>query len=133
MKVLTQIILFASAMIFSNQIIGQTSSTSPIQNVSAVEAQKILQDKDIVILDIRTPREYDASHIKGAININFYDRSFADNLKKLDRNKKYFVYCRSGNRTGQSMRLFSSLGFKDVVHLYRGIIDWNANGYPMTN
>lgn len=133
MKALTQIIFFVSVMIFSNQIIGQASTTSPIQNVSATEAQKVLKEKDIVVLDIRTPREYNASHIKGAININFYDPSFADNLKKLDRNKKYFVYCRSGNRTGQSMRLFTSLGFKNIVHMYRGINEWNANGYPLTN
>lgn len=131
MKVLSQIVLFASIMVFSNQIIGQATINSPIKNVSAHDAQSALKDKDIIILDIRTAGEFKASHIKGAINIDFYNPKFAENIKKLDRNQKYFVYCRSGNRTGQSMRLFTSLGFKKIVHLYRGINDWNASGYSM--
>ena len=133
MKLLSQILIVATITFFSTQTFGQAAiNTSAIKNVSAHQAQEVINMKDIVILDIRTPGEYNTSRIEGAININFYDTSFAENLKNLDKNKTYFVYCRSGNRTGQSMRLFSSLGFKDIYHLQRGIVDWTASGYKMT-
>jgi rhodanese-related sulfurtransferase len=124
--------ILAMIMIGPKQIMGQMAfNSSPVKNVSADEAQLILKNKDIVILDIRTPMEYNTSRIEGAINIDFYESSFINNLNNLDKNKRYFVYCRSGNRTGQSMRIFTSLGFKDIVHLQRGIVEWTANGYEM--
>lgn len=133
MKSLVKIFSIAAIMILGNQLGAQaTFANAPIKNVSADEAQQVIKQKDIVILDIRTPQEYNASRIKGAININFYDRNFANNLNKLDKNKTYFVYCRSGNRTGQSMRLFDQLGFKKIYHLQRGIVDWTRSGYIMT-
>jgi rhodanese-related sulfurtransferase len=132
MKLLSQLLFIASITFFNSQAFGQASyNTGAIKNVSAHQAQEILKIDDIIILDIRTPGEYNNSRINGAININFYDTSFAENLQKLDKNKTYFVYCRSGNRTGQSMRLFSSLGFKDIYHLNRGIVDWTGSGYKM--
>jgi rhodanese-related sulfurtransferase len=134
MKSLFHLLTFAGLFVFTHSVAAQaTYADAPIVNVSAVEAQEVLKQKDIVILDIRTPQEFRASRISGAININFYDPSFPDELNKLDRNKTYFVYCRSGNRTGQSMRLFSQLGFKNIFHLQRGIVDWTRSGYKMIN
>jgi len=114
-----------------NQIQAQMAFNPPVKNISAHQAQDILKNGEIVILDIRTPMEFNASRIEGAINIDFYERSFAQNLNKLDKNKTYFVYCRSGNRTGQSMPLFEKLGFKNIIHLQRGIVDWTGSGYTM--
>lgn len=132
MKRIFLLAIFATIMIGPKEIMSQMAfNNNPVKNVSADEAQLILKNKDIVILDIRTPMEYKTSRIEGAINIDFYQASFINNLKKLDKNKSYFVYCRSGNRTGQSMRVFTSLGFKDIVHLQRGIVDWTASGYKM--
>lgn len=132
MKKLLKLIPVFSLMLFNvYQINAQVSTVSPVRNVDAHEAKKVVDSGDYIIVDIRTPKEFNQSHIKGAINIDFYNKSFMDNLAKLDRNKGYFVYCRSGNRSGKSMKMFDSLGFKNIVHLQRGIIDWTANGYEM--
>jgi rhodanese-related sulfurtransferase len=131
MKKLLSIAFLSILTLGSIQIKAQMAETSPIQNVSAHEAKEILKNGDYVLLDIRTPGEFQASRIEGAINIDFYNRGFIDNLNKLDKEQAYFVYCRSGNRTGQSMRVFQALGFKNIVHLQRGIVDWTASGYSM--
>ena len=57
---------------------------------------------DIQLIDIRTPKEYTDGYIKGAININFFDRNFMDQMLKLNKEKEIYIYCRSGNRTGKS-------------------------------
>jgi rhodanese-related sulfurtransferase len=104
-------------------------------NLSAQELYQILQksnkNKNIILLDIRTPEEFAQGHISKAININFYAPDFADMLKKLSKNKHYLVYCRSGNRTNQSLVIFQQLGFKKVQHLAKGINDWVKNGFPL--
>ena len=94
-----------------------------------IEAQS--QDTQFVILDIRTPKEYRAGHISGAINIDYYNPKFTSNLDQLDKTKTYLIYCRSGNRTGNSLKAFSKLGFNNLYHLKRGIIDWQTNKFEL--
>ncbi|PIE61486.1 MAG: sulfurtransferase [Desulfobacterales bacterium] len=131
MKFLIQSLVLAGLFLLSSFIVEQVSIDPAIKNVSAAEAQKVIQQENIVILDIRTPQEYHTSKIKGAINIDFYNTSFIENLKTLDRDKRYFVYCRSGNRTRKAMSTFKALGFKDIYHLDKGIIGWVRNGYKL--
>jgi rhodanese-related sulfurtransferase len=92
--------------------------------VSAENVDKLIADNaqnpDFVIIDIRTPEEYYEDHLENAININFYAKDFKANLAKLDKNKSYAVYCRSGGRSSKAMPVFNSLGFKTVYHLVDG-------------
>ena len=100
--------------------------------LTAVQAQaRMAAAPDAVILDIRTPAEFAAGHIKGAVNIDYYAPDFESRLAALDRNAEYFVYCRSGNRSGLAMGVFSRLGFTRVKHLRSGIIDWEGAGLPL--
>lgn len=69
------------------------------------------------IIDVRTPEEFAASHVDGSTNIDFLNSNFQTEIQKLDKNKIYKVYCRSGNRSGQAERIMKSLGFKDVENL----------------
>lgn len=75
-----------------------------------------MSDK-IVILDVRTPSEYQSGHAQDSANIDFYAPNFADEIQKLDKNKKYHVYCRSGNRSGQAEAMMKQMGFKDVQNI----------------
>ena len=102
-----------------------------VVHLEADEAWSLLNNAELILLDIRTPMEFMAGHLSGAINIDYYDAEFAEQLKKLDREAAYFLYCRSGNRTSHSLSLFQSLGFKKIYHLYGGIIDWVASGYGL--
>jgi len=131
MKLVNGMIIISIYLFANLSCSAQMNSQSPITHVSAQRAQEYLSTGKYMILDIRTPMEFNASRIEGAINIDFYAKDFVDQLKELDKDKAYFVYCRSGNRTGQSMRIFESLGFREIVHLQRGIVDWTASGYQM--
>ncbi len=76
-----------------------------------------MSEKNVVIIDVRTVAEYQAGHAQNSLNIDFYSPTFADEIKKLDTNKSYQLYCRSGNRSGQAEGLMKQMGFKDVVNV----------------
>ena len=94
-------------------------------------AEVIANDGEVIVLDIRTPEEYSAGVIEGAINIDFYDADFSDQLDALDKDAHYVVYCRSGNRTGQAMGTFANLGFAEVTEVDGGIVNWYGSGLPV--
>ncbi|MEZ4651696.1 MAG: rhodanese-like domain-containing protein [Candidatus Eisenbacteria bacterium] len=85
---------------------------------------------DFVILDVRTPQEFHDERIEGAINVDFRSPSFRQEVEKLDRDKTYLLYCRTGNRSGQSLATFRALGFQDIRHLSRGITAWKSQNKP---
>ncbi len=132
-------ILSFIAFIFSSNLSAQyvseaTQKQTEIKHVRAqVFNREIQKTENPQIIDIRTPREFAAAHIKGAVLINFYDPAFVQNIEKakLDKNKPVFVYCRSGNRSGHAMQIFIKLGFKIVYNLQYGINDWVRSGLSL--
>ena len=108
-----------------------SSATVVIDQVGAAEAHE-LASGSATVLDIRTPEEFAEGHIDGAINIDFYATDFADRIGALDRDAVYLVYCRSGNRSAQSIQVFEDLGFAEVHELEGGILTWVAEGLPLT-
>jgi rhodanese-related sulfurtransferase len=83
--------------------------------------------KSAVVLDVRTASEFDAGHIAGAENIDMYQPEFAEELRALDRERKYCLYCRSGSRSNMAVRLMEQLGFQEVGHLENGLLDWDGD------
>lgn len=86
---------------------------------------------DLVILDVRTPEEFAEGHIDGAVMIDFYRDDFADELGQLDPDVPYVLYCRSGNRSGQTRAMMAELGFAAVDDVDGGVIAWQAAGLPL--
>lgn len=82
---------------------------------------KLVNTPDAILLDVRTPEEFQSGHIKNAININFESATFEKDVTKLDSKKTYFVYCRSGNRSGQAVSVMSANGIKNIFELDGGI------------
>lgn len=76
-----------------------------------------------VLVDVRTPGEYHSGTIKGARNMDMMSPNFLQNFLKLDKDKEYFLFCRSGNRSGQACRMLTKEGYK-VYNLDGGIADW---------
>jgi|GEM_PF-1068098 len=109
-------------------------SASPFhKNISIQEALNIIKtDKGIVLLDVRTAREYTAGHLANSQNIDFYNAKFSDMLKPLDRNKRYLVYCASGVRSAKTLRIMKGLGFVYVYNMLGGYSAWSRAGYPVT-
>jgi len=105
------------------------TALSPKEASNLIEKHKA--NSDFVILDIRTPGEYQSGHLQNSIMIDFYSKSFVDEIGRLDKAKSYLVYCRSGNRSAHSMDLFKKLQFKKIYHLSSGINGWNSAGLPI--
>ncbi|MBT8205095.1 MAG: rhodanese-like domain-containing protein [Eudoraea sp.] len=90
-------------------------------------ASRLGDDEQALILDVRTPQEFEEGYIPEAININIYEpQRFLDALEKFDKSKNYYVYCRSGNRSRQACALMNNLGFPTAFNLQGGIIEWQG-------
>lgn len=82
---------------------------------------------DAIILDVRTEDEFENGYIPNAKNIDIYlGQEFISELKRLDKNKSYYVYCRSGNRSGQACAIMNQLGFENAYNLEGGFLDWEG-------
>ena len=106
-----------------------------IKDVDVLTAKKIIDENknnnDFVILDVRTPEEFNSGRIENSENINFYSSDFKEQLSKLDKNKVYLVYCRSGSRSAKAVKIMEELGFKKVYNVEGGIISWKKNNLPL--
>lgn len=88
--------------------------------------KQIKEDKDAVVLDVRTNDEYSQGHIPNSVLINIMSMSFRNEIDKLDRQKSYYVYCRSGSRSYQAGKAMTHMGFEKVYNLENGIISWRG-------
>lgn len=107
---------------------AKPGAKTTITHVDAVQADKLVTEKKVVVLDIRTPREFAAGHIAGATNIDFYAGDFEKRLGSLGRDKTYLVHCASGGRSTKSLESFKKLGFASVIHLDGGFKAWEKAG-----
>ncbi|MCC6137323.1 MAG: rhodanese-like domain-containing protein [Bdellovibrionaceae bacterium] len=69
---------------------------------------------DAMVIDVRTAEEFSGGHAKAAMNIDFKQKDFEKNISKLDKNKKYYVYCQAGGRSAKAVQKMKELGFKKV-------------------
>ena len=70
---------------------------------------------ELTIIDVRTPEEFMSGHIEGSKNIEWQEISSIENI--IDKNKKIFLYCRSGNRSQKATNILLDIGYKDVTNL----------------
>ncbi len=96
------------------------------RNVTPFEAQRLINQPDILILDVRTPQEYNSGHIPGAKLVPLQYLPYI--VGQLNRNQKILVYCRSGSRSLQACLYLSRLGFTNVYNMQGGIIAWKSAG-----
>lgn len=91
-------------------------------------AEKLQQDTNAFILDVRTAEEVEDGYIPGSVNIDIYlGQGFVDEIEKLDPSKNYYVYCRSGNRSGQACAILNSKGFDNAFNLQGGFMNWDGD------
>jgi len=109
------------------------SDTATIELVSPDEAAQVIDDDPtgLVVLDIRTPEEFNEARLANAINVDYYDADFADQLDGLDKNDPYVMYCRSGNRSSDAVKTMKDLGFVEVYEIDGGIVNWYDSGFPV--
>ena len=108
--------------------------SSSAKKVSPKEFSDVTKQAGIVVLDVRTPAEFAEGHLENAVNIDFESGNFEEEVSKLDKSKTFAVYCRSGNRSGQAVKVMSKTGFTNIYDMDGGVIDWvNAGGQLVTN
>lgn len=130
MKVFKNLALALLLLIFTVGMAQAQSKTVKTITVGQFEKLKST-DKDVVILDVRTPAEIVEGKIKNAITIDYMDKSFQSKMEKLDRNKTYVVYCKVGGRSSQAAAKMNAAGFKTTYSLTGGIDAWVAQGKPI--
>lgn len=89
------------------------SSTTGVRTMSAADAVGEIESRTVI--DVRTPAELAQGMIAGAINIDIGSPDFRTRIEALDRDGRYLLYCRTGNRSAQAASVMRDLGFTDVV------------------
>jgi rhodanese-related sulfurtransferase len=84
--------------------------------LSGCSSQTVDMNTVTAVIDVRTPAEIAEGHLDGAININWEDIGFADEVSALDKDGVYVLYCRSGNRAGQAIDAMTSMGFTNLTN-----------------
>jgi rhodanese-related sulfurtransferase len=103
------------------------SRTEDTSNLDAASFEKLIhEDKNAIILDVRTEQENSELRIQKSILIDIYKSDFLNKIEKLDRTKTYLVYCRSGSRSFAACKQMKQLGFEKVYNLKSGINGWNG-------
>jgi len=115
------------------------ANDDPQDSVTAIEVSAakefVARHENAVIMDVRTPVEYEMSHITGSVNVNVQDASFQDMAVTLDPNKIYIVHCTKNPADGRSSRALEtmkSLGFKHLYSLKGGYVAWKDAELPLT-
>lgn len=105
------------------------------EEISVSQAFELIQNnqdnENFMILDVRTPQEYQEEHLEDAINIDYYSENFQDRLSELDKNKIFLVYCQSGSRSTNAVTIMINLGFVELYNMLGGIAAWISAGYPV--
>ena len=91
-------------------------------------ASQLAEDANAVVLDVRTDAEVAGGIIPNAIHIDIYKgQLFVDEIEALDKSKNYYVYRRSGNRSGKACAIMLQLGFENAYNLEGGILRWEGD------
>lgn len=118
--------LFVPVLFFSCN--GQNS-----KSINTIEpktfSELIIATPDAQILDVRTPQEFELSHIDKAKNFDWFNENFSVEVNKLDKAKPVFVYCKSGGRSKNAAEKLEELGFKTIYNLQGGILKWDVDGF----
>jgi rhodanese-related sulfurtransferase len=121
------------ALIASVLLLAGCSSSSGAIDLSVTEFSAKVVEAGVITLDVRTPGEFAEGHVKGARLIDFQSGNFENEISILDKNATYAVYCRSGNRSGQAVKVMRDAGFTKVFNMNGGVIDWANAGLPLVN
>jgi len=106
-------------------VVKLAATTVPEYRLSAeIFADFLTDNDDVILLDIRTSMEYEQGHIDRAELIDYYQSDFKTKLAELDKDATYLIYCRSGNRSSNALRIMQGMGFTNFADLEGGIRTW---------
>jgi rhodanese-related sulfurtransferase len=117
----TKIFFLAVGLFAILSAMGQT------KNVSPAFAEKKMNKKKVVVLDVRTTQEFNEGHLPNAIHIDVMDSvAFVQQSGKLKKGKTYLVYCKSGRRSAKAAAIMEQQGFHHIWNMEAGITAWKG-------
>jgi rhodanese-related sulfurtransferase len=117
----TKIFFLAVGLFAILSAMGQT------KNVSPAFAEKKMNKKKVVVLDVRTTQEFNEGHLPNAIHIDVMDSvAFVQQSGKLKKGKTYLVYCKSGRRSAKAAAIMEQQGFRYIWNMEAGITAWKG-------
>ena len=114
--------------ILSFLLLSCASSGQTTNKVIDAEELKELLKQEVMLIDVRTPNEFQTGRITGAKLINYRDSDFAEQIMKLDKDTPVAIYCAAGGRSTGAMKIFQDAGFKTVYNYTGGFSDWQRRG-----
>ncbi|WKV11284.1 rhodanese-like domain-containing protein [Marivirga harenae] len=118
------IIFIASAALLIACTQGNAQDNLTVKELNAIEFDK---DDNKVVLDVRTPQEYAEGRITGSENLDVLKTDFfTTSIAKMDKEKTYYVICRSGARSQKAVAQMKEAGFKDVYNISGGMQAWES-------
>ncbi len=103
-------------VLFAGMACQVQSSQGSFTDIRPGNLGELLDSKEVVIIDVRTPQEWDRGLVPEALRINLQDRAFADRIASLDPDANYLIYCNSGNRSRVASRYMINNGFRHVYN-----------------
>lgn len=105
---------------------NEQPESNSYRQVSSKEAAAMMEEEtDYIILDVRTPEEYEEKHITGAVNLSNETIGTEEIAQLPDKEQLILVYCRSGNRSKQASKKLADLGYTNIIE-FGGIKDWTG-------
>ena len=101
------------------------SNDSFLTDISLEEAAEKISNGDAIFIDVRTPQEVSDGSIPGSVHIDINSSTFETELEKLDKDKEYVVYCRSGGRSARACKKMQDMGFTKLNNMAAGYSKWN--------
>ncbi len=123
--------LFFFAALFISSCSGQ--SNNGFESVTVKEfSEKLANNPDAVLIDVRTPGEYADGHLQNAVNIDWKGNDFDAQVSNLDKSKPVYVYCLSGGRSKGAANFLKKEGFSEVIEMDGGMMKWRSEKMPET-
>lgn len=117
-------------MVLLAMLITATHVWAVEQNISSRDARTLLEkNKDVYLLDVRSPQEYSQGKLAGSVLIPISE--IERRLGEVPKSRPVLVYCAVGSRSRHAAALLSRKGYKEVYNMADGIVGWYRNGYPI--
>ena len=110
---------------------GRDRAAEPVKKIDVEEFDRMRTGKDAVVLDVRTPEEFAAGHVPGAVNLPVNEPEFGKKLAGLDKDKTYLVHCARGGRSATATKQMTGLGLKGLFDFSGGFVAWEKAGKPV--
>ena len=122
----SRVILFGVCLLW--QLSCQPQQEGFVKKIDKTTLQEMAVGKEVQLIDVRTPEEYQNGHIDDALNFNVNDDTkFLDQIATLNKDEPVYIYCKMGGRSNRAAELMKQKGFKKIYDYSGGFNDWSTS------